>query len=84
MKTNSKIIYRQEFDGSALLFDPESGETFGLNRTSAFLWEQFASGMSESEAMTALKKVCKNIPPSAEEELKAFIGQLKAKNFILD
>ncbi len=84
MKTNSKIVYRKEFDGSALLFDPELGETFGLNRTSAFLWEKFAEGMSETEAIDALKNVCKNMPQSAEDELKAFVGQLKAKNFILD
>lgn len=84
MQINSNIIFRKEFDGSALLFDPESGETFGLNRTSAFLWEKFASGMSEAEAINALKNACQNMPASAEKDLNGFIEQLKAKKFILD
>lgn len=82
MEVNKNIVFRKEFDGSALLFDPESGETFGLNQTSAFLWEQFASGADETQALDALKEACNNLPADAEKHISAFVSTLKAKQFL--
>ena len=83
METNKNIIFRKEFDGSGLLFNPESGETFGLNPTSAFLWEQFAAGKSEAEAFTELQKVCDNLPADASKLIAAFVVSLKEKKFLI-
>jgi hypothetical protein len=82
MEVNKNIIFRKEFDGSALLFDPESGETFGLNRTSSFLWEQFAAGATEEEAFNALAEICNNLPEDARSHVSSFAAALKAKKFI--
>ena len=32
MKVNPEIILREEFDGSAFLFNPDDGQIFGLNQ----------------------------------------------------
>ena len=39
MKINPLVIYREEFDKSAVLFRPDTGERFMLNRTASFLWK---------------------------------------------
>ena len=83
MKVNPQTVFRKEIDGSALLFDPESGATFGLNPTRAFLWEQFASGLDEAAALAELRKVCANMPPEADRHIAEFVASLKAKKFIL-
>ena len=82
MQINKEIVFRKEFDGSALLFDPATGETFGLNKTSAFLYEQFAAGASEQEALSALKEACNSLPPEAESHIAAFVETLKGKKYI--
>ncbi|MBQ9803974.1 MAG: PqqD family peptide modification chaperone [Lentisphaeria bacterium] len=82
MEVNKNIIFRKEFDGSALLFDPESGETFGLNQTSAFLWEQFAAGADEAQALEALKAACNDLPADAEAHIAAFAAALQKKKFL--
>ena len=84
MSINKESVFRKEFDGSGLLFDPNSGETFGLNRTSAFLWEKFAEGMDETGALEALKAVCgENLPETAAADINAYAAQLKAKKFLI-
>jgi len=34
---NPMVVFREEFDDWAVLFDPDSNETFGLNPVSAFI-----------------------------------------------
>lgn len=34
------VVFREEFDDRAILFDPESGNAFGLNQVSAFIWKR--------------------------------------------
>ena len=35
MFLNPQIVFRREFDGSGLLFHPDTGEVFALNPTAA-------------------------------------------------
>lgn len=82
MKTNPQIVFRKEFDGTALLFNPESGETFGLNQTSAFIWEKLAEGLDETEVFSALQSACGELPPRAADDVKSFIASLLEKKFL--
>lgn len=84
MKVNQQIVFRKEFDGSALLFDPESGETFGLNQTSTFIWEKLSEEMDKAGILAALKEACGGeLPESAENDVISFIASLKEKNFVI-
>ena len=83
MKVNPQAVFRKEIDGNSLLFDPDSGATFGMNKTSTFLWEKFAEGLDEAGALAALREVCDNMPPEAEKHIASFVASLKAKKFLL-
>ena len=81
MKLNPLIVFRKELDGTALLFNPENGETFGLNQTSAFIWEQLALKKKKVVILKALGEVTE-LPPEAERDLAEFLIELKAKGFL--
>jgi SynChlorMet cassette protein ScmD len=36
---NPLIVLREEFDDWAILFDPDTGNAFGLNPTGVFIWK---------------------------------------------
>ena len=39
MKLNPLIVCREEFDGSAILFNPDTGDTYGLNPVALLIWK---------------------------------------------
>ena len=51
MKINPLAIYREEFDKSAVLFRPDTGESFMLNRTASFIWKQLEQGADRTEIL---------------------------------
>lgn len=84
MKINPLVIYREEFDKSAILFRPDNGESFMLNRTASFLWKQLEKGAGKEELLKALADACGELPPTAEQDLDSFLGQLLAKGYLAE
>ena len=41
---NPLIVLREEFDDWAILFDPDSGDAFGLNPIGVHIWKDEAEG----------------------------------------
>lgn len=85
MKINPMVVFQEEFDGSAVLFRADNGESFMLNETAAFLWKAFADGKNEDEALAALREACDgDLPPEAETELREFLTRLKRCGYLAD
>lgn len=85
MKLNPLVVYQEEFDKSAILFNPDTGESFMLNHTASFLWQEFQKGKNETEGIEALKAACVDgLPPEAEHEIREFIAELKTNGYIAD
>ncbi|MDD5599586.1 MAG: PqqD family peptide modification chaperone [Victivallaceae bacterium] len=85
MKLNPLVVYQEEFDKSAILFNPATGESFMLNHTASFLWKEFMNGKDEAGAVAALKVACDGgLPPEAEREIEDFIAELRTNGYIAD
>lgn len=84
MKINPLVIYREEFDKSAVLFRPDNGESFMLNRTASFIWKQLEKGADRAEILKALAEACGGLPPAAEQELDQFLAQLTEKGYLAE
>lgn len=57
MVLNPQIVFRREFDGSGLLFQPDTGEVFALNPTAAAICELIAAGeRDEAELLNSLAR----------------------------
>ena len=84
MKINPMIVYRKEFDGNALLFNPDNGDTFGLNKTASFIWELLNEGSSRDEIINAIREKMTEFPDNMEDDVDEFIAALKGKGYLAD
>ncbi|MCQ2379389.1 MAG: PqqD family peptide modification chaperone [Victivallaceae bacterium] len=86
MKQNKLIVFRKDFDDTAVLFNPTNGEVMGLNRTGAFLWEKMTEGAETREALVeALRNACGgNVPPSVATDVDAFVESMKKHSFVVE
>ncbi len=73
---NPLIVLREEFDDWALLFNPDTGNTFALNPMGVFIWKILEQG-ELSSAIT--RKVCESTqdaPPDAEKQVEDFVLEI--------
>ncbi len=80
---NPMVVLREEFDDWAVLFDPDSGEAYGLDPVSVFIWQLFDGKHTLSEILEKLRQTCEDgIPDEAPEHLNSFIEDLTSKGLV--
>lgn len=85
MKVNPLAVFRKEFDNSAILFNPETGEIFALNPTGMVIWQALSEGSDRAGILTKLAGECRDpLPPEAEKDLDDFLAALTEKGFLAD
>lgn len=62
MFLNPQIVFRREFDGSGLLFHPDTGEVFALNPTAAAICELIAAGERDEAETSELTRRSTRLP----------------------
>lgn len=83
MKVNPLIVFREEFDGSGVLFDPDSGTAFELSEVSALIWKDLCGGLDKAAILEHLAKACEDgIPDDAGADFDRFVGQLADKGLV--
>ncbi len=81
--TNSSIVFREEFDDWAVLFDPDSGEAYGLDPVGVFIWKRFDGNHTPEDILNELREECEDgIPAEASDHIAAFIEDLSQKGLI--
>lgn len=78
---NPLLVFREEFDDWAILFDPDTGDGFGLNPVSAFIWKRLDGKHTVQDILKALQKSCVDTPENAEQEAIEFIEELVEKGY---
>lgn len=78
---NPEIVFREEFDDWALLFDPDTGDAFGVNPTSAFIWKRLDGQHTNERIVEELRGVCDDVPDEAPEHVKEFVDDLVERGF---
>jgi SynChlorMet cassette protein ScmD len=73
---NSMIVFREEFDDWALLFDPSTGMSFGLNPVSAFIWKCLDGKHTIQDIVSELKDNCDDAPEDTDNRVEKFIQNL--------
>ena len=77
IKINPSAVFREEFDNTAILFNPDNGDIFSLNATGKVIWQALVEGCDEPAVLRKLAEVCDApLPESAEADLKEFIAAL--------
>mgnify|MGYP003985302611 CR=1 FL=1 len=80
---NPEVVFREEFDDWAVLFDPDTGETYGLDPVSAFVWKKLDGKHSIKEILSELAKACKDgVPDEAPKDVTEFVEDLTSKGLV--
>jgi SynChlorMet cassette protein ScmD len=78
---NSMLVLREEFDDWAVLFDPDSGDAFGLNPVGVFIWKRLDGHHTRSDILRELKEDCDNVPEDVEFHVEEFVQDLVRRGF---
>lgn len=78
---NPSIVFREEFDDWALLFDPDTGESYGINPVGAYIWKNLKETKNFPELVDDLQSQFDDVPENAPEDIAKFINELVDKGF---
>jgi SynChlorMet cassette protein ScmD len=73
---NPLIVLREEFDDWAILFDPDTGDAFGLNPIGVHIWKQLDGNHLVKDILKGVKDKYEDVPEEAASDLKEFIQDL--------
>jgi SynChlorMet cassette protein ScmD len=62
---NPVVVLREEFDDWAILFDPDSGNAFGLSPTGVYMWKHLDGEHTIDEMLTTLRGDAADVPEEA-------------------
>jgi SynChlorMet cassette protein ScmD len=62
---NPLIVLREEFDDWAILFDPDTGNAFGLNPTGVFIWKHLDGKHGVEDIVKSLRDEAEDVPEDA-------------------
>jgi SynChlorMet cassette protein ScmD len=78
---NSMIVLREEFDDWAILFDPETGDTHGINPVGVFIWKHLDGCHTTAQIYDELSKNCEKIPADARQFIDEFVEDLLDRGY---
>jgi SynChlorMet cassette protein ScmD len=70
---NPLIVLREEFDDWAILFDPDTGNTFGLNPIGVLIWKQLDGHHTLDAIVNGIREAAVNVPSDVTGHVQAFI-----------
>jgi SynChlorMet cassette protein ScmD len=79
---NPLIVLREEFDDWAILFDPDTGNAFGLNPTGVFIWKHLDGKHGTEDIVKKLRDEAEDVPEDAAEHARQFIASLEQQGLV--
>jgi SynChlorMet cassette protein ScmD len=76
---NPLIVLREEFDDWAILFDPDTGNAFGLNPVGVFIWKLLDGKHSIPDILAVMQESVEDVPPEAPADLEAWVQELVSR-----
>ena len=78
---NPLLVLREEFDDWAILFDPDTGDAFGMNPVSVFIWKRLDGKHTLRQIVGDLRHNCDDVPENADREVTDFVEELMNKGY---
>ena len=73
----------EQFDGTGLVFSPESNSAVALNKTGVYLWNRLKEGASEAEMISGLLEKYSGVTEEqAASDVKAFLEELRSRSLV--
>ena len=78
---NPLVVLREEFDNWAILFDPDTGESFAVDPVGVFIWKSLDSHHTFEDIMVELRQKFEQVPEEAQEHCMEFLDDLIKRGF---
>lgn len=75
-------IYRDEKEIGAILFNAETGESYGLNPVAKAIWEGASAGVGREGIFEMLRQRFAGVPESARNDIDELINMLLNKGLL--
>lgn len=79
---NPQIVLREEFDDWAILFDPETGNTFSLNPVGVLIWKLLDGGHGFDAIVTQVREAAEGVPADVTAHVRDFIQNAAAYGLV--
>lgn len=79
---NPLVVFREEFDDWAVLFDPDTGDGFGLNPTGAIVWKCLEGGRTVLGIAEDLQGCCEDVPDTVIDDVASFVDDLAERGLV--
>lgn len=73
---NPLIVLREEFDDWAILFDPDTGNAFGLNPVGVFVWKLLDGEHGVADIVREVHGNIKDVAPEVDLHIDTFVQDL--------
>jgi len=70
---NPKVVFRDDFDDYAILFNPETGLAFGVNPVGALIWKLLHNEVDIMDLTHQITEACSDIPSDVEYQVREFV-----------
>jgi SynChlorMet cassette protein ScmD len=71
--TNPLVVLREEFDDWAILFDPDTGNAFGINPIGVMIWKLLDGRHSLEEITEKIREAAEEIPADMTDHVRDFV-----------
>jgi hypothetical protein len=83
MKLNPFAIMAEQFDGTGLIFDPNTNAAVSVNKTGVYLWNRVKDGATEAEMTAELVQRYTGVTEEqAAADVKAFLQDLRNRSLL--
>ncbi|MBR4718498.1 MAG: PqqD family protein [Lentisphaeria bacterium] len=83
MKLNPFAVMAEQFDGTGLVFNPESNAAVSLNKTGVYLWNRLKEGATEAEMAAGLVEKYDGVTEEkASSDVAAFLEELRSRSLL--
>lgn len=85
MKLNPFAIMSEQFDGTGLIFDPNTNAALSVNKTGVYLWNRVKEGATEQEMVAGLLERYSGVTEEqAAADVKAFLQNLRERSLLAE
>ena len=83
MTLNPFAIMAEQFDGTGLIFDPNTNAAMSANKTGVYLWNCIKDGASEAEMIQGLVKRYSGVTEEqATSDVRTFLENLRSRSLL--
>ena len=76
------VVLREEFDDWALLFNPDTKDTVGIDPVGVQIWKLMDGKHDVLMVIEEIKKRFADVPETVEQEVQSFVDDLVERGFL--